>query len=147
MKDPEWKFTNTYSFLKNIFSSSDFSPSPSTDKNGSDKGMFCFSGTHEVRFHNGILQEDSIKNLPEGVKLCTWKNLTPDFPAWSGIATQNFKRKRDGFYHLAGAFPLDSYILFVQKDCKIAKPLHIHFSFDRIRANQPFTHALRFPEF
>ena len=131
VKDPNWKFTNTNSFLKSIFSPTVSAPPISANEDNSNDSIFCFSDSHKVCFHNGILMEDSVKNLPKGLKLCTWKNLSSDFPAWSWIINQTSKRKRDGFYHLAGAFPLDSYILFVQEGYKISTPLHIHFSFDK----------------
>ena len=135
-KDPEWKFTNTNSFLKNIFSPV-VSPSPaSADENKPNVDSPLFPDSHIIRFHNGVLIEDSVKNLPQGLKFCNWKELNPDFPAWSWITNQTLKRKGDGFYHLAGAFPSDSYILFASEDCKVSTPLHIHFAFDNsVKAN------------
>lgn len=129
-KDPNWKFTNINSLLKNIFSSTVPTPSVPINENKYDIGSSFFPESHIIRFHNGVLMEDSVKNLPKGLQFCTWKKLNPNFPAWPWITNQALKRKGDGFYHLAGAFPLDSYILFAMKDCKFSTPLHIHFTFD-----------------
>ena len=139
-KEPNWKFTNANSFLKNIFLPTISSHSTPSNNNNPNTDTYFFPESHKVCFHNGNLIEDSIKNLPTGVKICTWKNLNPNFPAWTWITNQTIKKKRDGFYHLAGAFPSDSYILFVQENCKISTPLHIHFSFDEsVTANNPST--------
>ena len=129
-KNLNWKFTNTNALLKSIFSSTVSTSSVPIDENTPYTDFFSFPDSHVIRFHNGILMEDSIRNLPKGLKVCTWKNLNPDFPAWPWITNQALKRKGDGFYHLAGAFPMDSYILFVPENSKVSTPFHIHFSFD-----------------
>ena len=130
-KDPNWKFTNTKALLKKIFSPAVVpTPSISTNENKFLTDFSFFSDSHVIHFHNGVLEEDSVKNLPKGLKFCTWKELSPDFPAWPWITDQALKRKGDGFYYLAGAFSVDSYILFVSENNKISTPLHIHFSFD-----------------
>ena len=123
-KDPYWKFTNVNSFLKTIFSSKEVLPT--TLEDSSNIKFFSFPESHKIHFQNGILTENSLKNLPKGVKFCTWKNLNPDFPAWPWII-QALKKTGDGFYHLAGALPLNGYVLFIGK---VDLPLHIHFSFD-----------------
>ena len=130
-KDPNWKFTNTKTLLKNIFSPAGMpSPSVSTDENKSLTDFSFFPDSHILHFHNGVLVEDSVQNLPDGLKFCTWKELSPDFPAWPWITEQALKRKGDGFYCLAGAFPMESCILFIPENSKVSTPLHIHFSFD-----------------
>ena len=129
-KDPNWKFTNINSFLKTVFSPAVPASPISSDENTFAGDFSFFPESHKIFFHNGILIESSIKNLPAGLKFCTWKDLSPDFPAWHWITSQALKRKGDGFYHLAGAFPSEGYVLFAEESCKISRPLHIHFSFD-----------------
>ncbi len=126
-KDLNWKFTNINALLKDIFSSS---MSKAIDENKSNTGAFHFPNSHVIHFHNGVLMKNSVQNLPKDIRFCTWKELNPDFPAWPWITEKALKRKGDGFYHLAGAFLADSYILFVPKNSKVSTPLHIHFSFD-----------------
>ncbi|MDE0518694.1 MAG: SufD family Fe-S cluster assembly protein [Oligoflexia bacterium] len=123
-KNPYWKFTNINSFLKSVFSLKKVSPTSFEDT--SHVSFFSLPQSHKIHFHNGVLKESSLKNLPEGVQFCKWEDLTPDFPAWAWIK-QTLKKKGDGFYHLAGALPSCGYVLFIGK---MDLPLHIHFSFD-----------------
>lgn len=127
-KDPYWKFNNTNSLLKRKSQKKD--PLVSTE-NIENSFSSLFPRSYKMEFHNGVLKDSSLKNLPEGVEFCTWKNLKPDFPLWEKIINQNaLNNKEDGFYHLAGALPTDGYILYIPKNCKISKTLHIHFSFN-----------------
>lgn len=127
-KDPYWKFNNTNSLLKREPQKINFT---TLEENIENSFSSLFPMSYKIEFHNGILKEDSLKNLPEGVQLCTWKNLTPDFPLWNRIINQNaLKNTEDGFYYLAGALPTNGYILYIPKNCKISKNIHIHFSFN-----------------
>ena len=138
-KDPYWKFNNTNSLFKRESKKTD-SMVLEEDRKNSFSSFFPMS--HKIDFYNGVLKEDSLNNLPEGVQFCTWKNLKPDFPLWDWIINQStLKNREDSFYHLAGALPTDGYILYIPKSCKILKPLHIHFSFDE----SIDTHTSSFP--
>ncbi|MDE0118829.1 MAG: SufD family Fe-S cluster assembly protein [Bdellovibrionales bacterium] len=124
-KDPYWKFTNINSFLKSVFLPREVPLN--TFEDTTNVKFFSFPQFPQIHFHNGVLRKSSLKNLPDGVQLCQWEDLTPDFPAWSWIR-QSLKKKGDGFYHLAGALPSSGYVLFIGK---VELPLHIHFSFDK----------------
>ena len=124
-QDPYWKFTNINAFLKRVFSSEESSSTLYEDT--SHISFSSFPKFSKIHFHNGVLKEDFLKNLPEGIQFCQWEELSPDFPAWDWIK-EVLKKKGDGFYHLAGALPSSGYVLFIDK---VAQPLHIHFSFDK----------------
>ena len=112
IKDSDWKFTNTHSFLKTTFPPVVSLPSLSVETDYSNTDFFPFTRSHTIHFHNGNLTEHSMKHLSGNLQLYSWKDLNPDCPAWPWI-TQALKRKGDAFHHLAGAFPLNGYILFV----------------------------------
>ena len=98
-----------------------------TNENITHIDSFSFHESHKIHFHNGVLVRSSLVNIPDGVRFCKWEDLTPDFPAWPWIM-QTLKKKGDGFYYLAGAFPSNGYVLFIDK--KVSRSLHVHFSFD-----------------
>ena len=129
-KDLHWRFSNINSLLSKKPQPADSSSSSEKNKEHIFPSFLPLS--HKIHFHNGVLIEDSVKKLPEGVQFCTWKNLNPDFPLWDWIINQiTLNKKEDGFYHLAGALPTEGYILYIPKDNEISRPLHIHFSFDK----------------
>jgi len=143
-KDPLWAYSPINSILRkkptpvsSVLESSNLDPSKL--KKGSQNSLLNLESPYALGFHNGILH---YKHLPEGVFFSQWKDLTPSFPIWSWIKEEVFKGTGDSFYHIANAFFLEGYILYVPEDCKISHPLSINFSFDenidKLSANTGF---------
>ncbi len=135
-KDPHWKFTQINRLFKTLFL-----PVVSDKKISSsfsdESDLFSFPETYKIHFHNGVLVENSLNNLPAGIKFFTWNNLSPGCPVYHWITQKALKRTGDGLYYLAGALPLNGFILFASsldsaEGSHVTPLLHIHFSFDKM---------------
>ena len=133
VQDSHWKFTYQKKWLKHLFHPAQAVSDPTPLFSLFTKITKKISA-YNIYFHNGCLVNGFDKStksnqLPEGIQLCKWSDISLDFPVYESFK-KHLNRKGDGLYHLAGAFSSNGFILYVPDKIKIKKPIHIHLSFD-----------------